>query len=134
MSDPAGVSPEEYKRARAKAVREQLEADFFVQFRGSGVPAPATQVKHVPGRAFRLDFAWPELKLGVEVDGGIKSRQKSHTSVGGILRDIEKHNSGIEQGWTVIRLHTDMVYDGSGFQLVKRVYERFARERVFSFP
>lgn len=52
-----------------------------------------------PHRRFRMDFAWPTYRLAIEVQGGVFSRGPGHTSVGGILRDMEKANLLVLNGW-----------------------------------
>jgi very-short-patch-repair endonuclease len=47
-----------------------LEAKVWFLLLRSGVPRPVRQ--HwvvVPGGRYRLDFAWPELRVGLECDG-----------------------------------------------------------------
>lgn len=47
-----------------------LEDRFLALIRANGFPPPATQTRvRIGPHAFRLDFAWPELRLVAEVDG-----------------------------------------------------------------
>ena len=53
-------------------------------------------------RKFRFDFAWPEVKLGVEIDGfgyGHQAQQQ-------MAADNEKANSAVLLGWRVLRFNT----------------------------
>ncbi len=54
-------------------------------------------------RKWRLDFAWPDQKIGVELNGGqwIKG---GHNTGGGTQRDAEKNNSAQFLGWRVFTL------------------------------
>lgn len=54
-------------------------------------------------RAYRLDYALPELKIGIEYDGGIYQAKSGHRSKTGVQRDIEKGNLAIQEGWRVLR-------------------------------
>lgn len=54
-------------------------------------------------RAYRFDYAIPDLKLAVEYDGGIYQAKSGHRSKTGVQRDIEKGNLAIQEGWRVLR-------------------------------
>ena len=64
------------------------------------------QHKYVPGRKFQADFAFPEQKLIVEVDGGIYNR-RAHGSIGGIIADMKRTNLAAISGWRVMRFRPD---------------------------
>lgn len=56
-------------------------------------------------RQFRFDYAWPAKKIAVEIEGGIwRKGGGAHSHPTGILRDIEKYNLAVMQGWRVIRV------------------------------
>lgn len=61
-------------------------------------------------RGFRFDFAWPEIKLAVEVDGA----GYGHQQISARIKDMEKINAAIELGWKVL------VYPTSRIQTHKR--------------
>jgi len=72
-------------------------------FQECRLPTPTLEYQFHPYRKFRFDFAWPLLKVALEVEGGIYIRG-AHGSCGGILRDIEKYNLAASMGWLVIRV------------------------------
>lgn len=53
-------------------------------------------------RDWAFDFAWPELKLAVEIEGGIWSGGR-HTRGKGFDEDCRKYNSAVKLGWRVYR-------------------------------
>ena len=53
-------------------------------------------------RKWRLDFAIPEKKLGIEMQGGLYLPKGGHTSISGFKRDIEKFNELNALGWTLL--------------------------------
>ena len=53
--------------------------------------------EHRVGR-FRLDFAWPDLKIGLEADGWY------HRSPGGAARDRQRDSWLRSEGWLVFRV------------------------------
>ena len=61
------------------------------------------EFKFDPARNWRLDFAIPALKVGVEYEGSIQNPNGDHRSVKGITRDMNKYNSAAALGWTILR-------------------------------
>ncbi|QQT60984.1 hypothetical protein I6I97_17435 [Sphingobacterium multivorum] len=54
-------------------------------------------------RLYRFDYAIPELKIGIEVNGGVWAKGNSgHSSGKGIMRDYEKSNLAQSLGWKVL--------------------------------
>lgn len=70
-------------------------------------------------RRFRFDFAWPFLKLAVEVEGGVFSAG-AHSRPLGIIRDMEKGNLAVLLGWSVLRFTPAQIKSGAAIALVKR--------------
>lgn len=96
-----------------------LEATFL-QAWGSERKQPRTQYTGaVPGRRFRVDFAWPAEKVVVECEG------YDHRMEAGFYRDIEKYNLLTLHGWRVLRCTTRLLRDDpQGFcRLVETVLE-----------
>jgi very-short-patch-repair endonuclease len=69
-------------------------------------------------RRFELDIAIPEHRIGVEIDGGVYTRQ-AHGSISGIKRDMEKHNLLVLQGWRVLRFRPDEVACGKAVEGIR---------------
>jgi len=55
-----------------------------------------------PHRRWRFDFAYPEYKVAIEVNGGVWSRGR-HTRGKGYLGDLEKLNAAQILGWIVLQ-------------------------------
>lgn len=77
------------------------------------------------GRRFRADFAWPEYRLLVEVQGGIFMRGGggAHSRPAGIVRDIERQQTALLLGWQVLPVTTDQVKNGRAVELVQRMLQ-----------
>lgn len=88
-----------------------------------GLSGFESEFKYHPTRKFRFDWAWPELKLAMEIEGGIFSGGR-HTRGAGFLKDLEKYNFAIEYGWSVLRYDTKTVQDLSFLPQLKFVYNR----------
>jgi hypothetical protein len=67
-----------------------------------GAPAPVSEWQFaLPARAWAFDYAWPEVRLALEVQGGIFSFGR-HTTGEGFGRDMEKWNAAVALGWFVL--------------------------------
>jgi len=85
-----------------------LEEEFALLVRMCGLPAPVRQYKFLPHRRFRFDFAWPEQKVYVELEGGTWIGGR-HVTGAGYRRDCEKYNEAALNGWVGLRFTSDMV-------------------------
>ena len=54
---------------------------------------PEREYKFHPDRKFRADFAFPDRKLIIEVNGGIWMAKSGHSTGKGIQRDYQKANA-----------------------------------------
>lgn len=77
------------------------EAVVTAWFKECGLPSPVFEYPHIEARKYRLDIAWPLLKVGIEVQGGLWIKAAHSTSTG-IKRDMEKRNLGLCAGWRVL--------------------------------
>ena len=69
-------------------------------------------------RRFRFDFAFPSLKLAIELEGGIWGAG-AHSRPLGIIRDMAKGNLAVLLGWSVLRYTSAQVKNGSALAEVK---------------
>ena len=72
-------------------------------------PAPVREYTFAPPRRWRFDFAWPEARVAVEVEGGTWDRGR-HTRGAGYAGDCAKYNAAVLGGWRVLRFTSDMLY------------------------
>ena len=85
----------------------QLEATFAQQILALGLPEPEREYQFDEARKWKFDFAWPEKRVAVEIDG--RGHQRDSRYYG----DIEKGNraalvaikdavlQGMELGYTI---------------------------------
>lgn len=71
-------------------------------FTGQRLPAPVTEHRFHHERKWRFDYAWPDARVALEVEGGVWTGGR-HTSSAGFLKDIEKYNAAARLGWRVLR-------------------------------
>lgn len=53
-------------------------------------------------RKWRFDFAFPPMKLALEVEGGAWTNGR-HTRGSGFIKDMEKYNRAATLGWRILR-------------------------------
>ncbi len=87
-----------------------------------GLPAYVTEHRFHPTRRWRFDYAWPEIKLAVEVHGGTYTNGR-HTRGGGFTVDREKMNEAAIYGWTVLEVTATHVRSGQMRQWLDRIFE-----------
>jgi len=78
------------------------EAIFMALLRDAGLPRPVTEYRFHVKRLWRMDYAWVEDKVALEVEGGIWAGGR-HNRASGFLRDMEKYNTATMMGWRVVR-------------------------------
>jgi len=83
-----------------KLTREQT---FLLMLKARKIPTPTPEFRFHPVRKFRWDWAWPEVRLALEVEGGVWSGG-AHGRGTGIVRDMEKSTLAAEEGWRIIRV------------------------------
>lgn len=70
--------------------------------RPHGIPEPLCEYRFDAVRKWRFDFAWPDNKLAVEIDGGLFVNG-GHNRGAYLLQQMAKQNAAMLQGWTVLR-------------------------------
>ena len=80
--------------------------------------APVAEYRFHPVRRWRLDVAFPDAKLGVEIDGGTFVRGR-HARGAGIRGDMEKQAALAALGWRVIRCMPEHVNSGVALQWIR---------------
>lgn len=119
----------------------RLEDTLVWQILGLGAPVPHREYRfaaeHVgPGRGirhrlqqaglsdWRFDFAWPEHKFAVEVEGGAWVNGR-HTRGKGFVQDCHKYHHAMRLGWTVYRCDGSLIESGDSASLIADILEGF---------
>lgn len=71
-------------------------------------------------RRFRADWRVVGTNLLIDYEGGIFARKTSHSSIGGIVRDIEKGNEAMLCGFSLLRITAKHVASGEALAWVER--------------
>ena len=91
-------------------IRHELKIELVKEFRFH------------PTRRWRFDYAFPELKIAVEVEGGVYI-QGRHTRGSGFIKDMEKYNTAASMGWTIIRVTPDEKLSAKTVDLLRKTLE-----------
>jgi very-short-patch-repair endonuclease len=72
-------------------------------------------------RKWRFDFAWPDEKLAVEIEGVSKFIFGRHQQKDGYTKDTEKYNAAVVLEWRVLRFTTEAVFSGEAIDTVRAI-------------
>ena len=92
--------------------RGEEEFDLHCRVKLHPVNHPVREYVFHATRKWRIDFAWPHLKLAVEIESSVH-RIKSR-----FAGDIPKYNELQKQGWTLLRYTRQMVEAGTAIDEV----------------
>lgn len=91
----------------------------------SGLPIPVTEhyfaLELSPPRQWRFDFAWPEEKIALEVEGGIYSGGR-HVRGKGYAGDMEKYSTAATLGWRLVRVQPRQLCTDGTVDMLRKVF------------
>ncbi len=106
--------------------RSELELKLSFQLRAAKLSA-VPEYRFHETRKWRFDFAFPEQRLAVEVEGvrfvgrGKDTKLEGrHVTPTGFEGDAEKYNEAAILGWRVLRMTRKMIKDGRALQYIER--------------
>ena len=97
------------------------EATLTLQIWNAKLASQEREYRFDKKRKWRFDFAYPERKIAIEVEGGVFSGGR-HTRGKGFTADCEKYNRATELGWSVYRFTTQQVRNGEAIELLTRIF------------
>lgn len=94
----------------------KLERRFSQQLADNpDLPAHQRNYFFLPDRDLELDYAWPLVKVAVEVQG------QAHRIKGKFKRDIEKRALALLAGWRVLEVGGDEVRSGRALEWLRQL-------------
>lgn len=103
-------------------IGNECERILAYQAQADGLPPFRQNFRFYLGRKFEIDIAWPDHRVGCEINGGVwNSKTGAHGSPLKILRDLEKSNLLVMEGWKVLRFTPDQVRAGEAIAGLKRL-------------
>ena len=118
------------------SVLSDLEDRFEFQIRAFKLTTPEREYRFAahavggPGKGLRtrldeaglkdwkMDFAWPDIKLAVEIEGGVWIGGR-HNRGAGMIGDMRKYNAATLMGWKVLRFDGSAVKSGAAINMVR---------------
>lgn len=97
-----------------------LEDLLFQHIKLVGLPTPEREYRFAPPRRYRADFAYPERKLLIEVEGGVWTRGR-HTRGKGFTNDCEKYNLAALNGWNILRFTAEQIQTGMAVSTIEQM-------------
>jgi very-short-patch-repair endonuclease len=114
--------PSKLARKIKRNKNERFENDLAMQIRAHKMPEPERQYRFAEPRKFAADFAWPGLRVLIEVQGGIwMPGGGAHSRPMNIERDVEKLQLAAIYGWTLVPVTTKQVKNGEAIAVLERV-------------
>lgn len=114
--------------AKEKPLEELLDS----QLKEAGITGYTRNSLFIPGRRFKADFWFEDLRLALEVDGGIFKRGPTgHTSGVGYHSDRVRDQLALASGITTVRFTTPQIRNGEAIKYVV-AYLPVRREEVRS--
>lgn len=95
-----------------------LEAALAFQLSTTAVPMAVRQYRF-SDRRFRFDFAWPDRRVAVEVDGGAWVGGR-HVRGAGFHSDCVKLSTAAALGWRCLRVDGEMIDSGQALELIEQ--------------
>lgn len=131
------ISIEQYKEMskpsttkRAKAKEQARKLAQLVEINLEALPGYKKEIIFHPTRKWRFDYAWSELKIALEVHGGIYTNGR-HTRGSGFTEDKVKMNSAQLLGWIVIEATTEHVKNGQMLTWIKEAIAYRGNNGIF---
>lgn len=95
-----------------------LEESLVAELHALGETDFQREFRFHPTRRWRFDLAWPDLLVACEIEGGTWNGGR-HTRGSGFEGDCEKYNEAALLGWSVLRVTSKMVKDGTARRNVR---------------
>ena len=92
---------------------------FIASLKSERLPLPVAEHKFHPPRRWKMDYAWPEYMVALEVQGAVWTGGR-HTRGSGFVKDIEKYNAAAAMGWRIIRCQPKELCTMATLQLVRQ--------------
>jgi hypothetical protein len=86
-----------------------------------GLGPVETEYQFAQPRKWRFDYAWVGVGVALEVEGGTWRKGGGAHRGTGFLRDLEKYNEAVCQGWRIIRCTPQQRDSGEILETLRRL-------------
>lgn len=111
------IAEQPKRKGRGKSGPSELELMFAKQLSVLDLPPPQREHRFMDKRDFRLDYAWPDRKIAVEVQGMV------HRIRSRFLSDVEKLAMAQIYGWRVLLVAGQDVRSGRAVSWLVTLWE-----------
>lgn len=113
------------KAKRTRQTKPQTsKSDFFTILCRSDLKLECIKEhKFHPTRKWRFDYAIPQHRIAIEVEGGVWTGGR-HTSPKGFLNDMEKYNTATMMGWRVLRTIPDELCTNATLNMIRETIQQ----------
>ena len=88
--------------ASKKTLKTKGNDSFILTCKSLGMDAPTPEYRFVEDRRWRIDYAWVDIMLAVEIEGAVFTGGR-HVRGIGYAKDMEKYNRMSIEGWLLLR-------------------------------
>jgi len=108
----------QFKKQIKKQLKEAKQKILINKFIDNSLPAPVLEYRFYPDRKWKIDIAYPGLKIGIEIEGGLWIYGR-HNRPASMIKDMEKYNKMAEMGWYLLRYQPNKI----DFQQIHRTID-----------
>lgn len=120
QSHPAKDIGETKKIALIASKPSKLESTLEFHLKLAKIRGWVREYQFDPIRKWRADFAWPELGILVECEGGLSEYNRGrHMRTDGYVKDLEKYNVATLAGWMVLRFDYNTIQNGNAVIMIE---------------
>lgn len=124
MISRASVSKES-RRLKYELIYRVFESNVARTGKDEDWPEMVKEFHFCPDRKWRADYAFPNDKLLIEIEGGVWSGGRHFRGVGAI-KDMEKYNEAAILGYRLLRFTPKQI---KGFQALRSIKRWFDNKR-----
>lgn len=112
-----GIAPTKTSRKKGrKCTNSRSDVFTFLLHQRLGIEC-VREYRFHPTRQWRFDYAIPDLRIAIEIDGGIWINGR-HNRASGYLGDMEKFNAAATLGWVVLKFTPQEQYRQKTLELI----------------
>lgn len=116
------------RAAKLAAATQNDTSDLFTLFCQAELGRePVREHRFHPSRKWRFDYAFPELKIAIECDGGVWMGGR-HNRPKGYIKDMEKFNAAAELGWVVLKFTPQQLMTTATIDTIRSTIQQRSRQ------
>ena len=106
-----------------KNLEDRFEASLKIASLVTPIPSWEREYRFSKKRKFRFDFAWPEFRFAVEIQGGVWI-DGAHSRGSGLNKDYEKNFWALALGWRVLYICVNQIEGGIAIEWTTTMLNR----------